>query len=84
MANQKLKLKLKLKGPEFKSIQKFGPKIHFFVKSLCSSIPRELDQDFRAIIFELNVFCEMTIGKAQAVSNFSPVGGRKFWITLYI
>ena len=36
-----------------------------------------------AIIFELVVFYEKIIGKAQAFSILVLYGGCKFWITLY-
>ena len=38
-----IKIEIKIERSKIKECSKFGPKIHFFIKSLCSSIPRELD-----------------------------------------
>ena len=58
--------------------RKIGQKIHFFIKFLCSPILMELDQDIWQIIFELVRFCEITIGKALALSSFVLEGGLEF------
>ena len=59
-------------------------KIHFFVKSLWRSIPRDSDQDTWQTFFKWVVIYQMTSGKAQALTNFSLNGGYKFSITLNV
>ena len=70
LINEKIILikKCKFHVEILKSIEKFGQKIHFFLKSLCSPVLRDLDRDIWQIIFKLVVFYEKIIGKAQAFS----------------
>ena len=52
-------------------------KIPFFLKSLSSPISTDIDRDIWQIIFELVVFYEIIISKAQAFSSFALEGGGK-------
>ena len=63
---------------KWQNIEQKWSKICFFLKSLCSPVSKDLNRDIWQIIFELVVFYEIIISKAQTFSNFALEGGARF------